>query len=197
MVDTDYRRVMSAADFEAIPADEDDPIDGYYEALIDRNGRIGHEFFEDVNQLKKLTAGQRMLIQLGTFDSQVKNGGLTQFFWNCPDSLFDVGDWIEQLDLPALQAIYDRALEVLVGKKDRWLALRGEWAKGRDNPSWETFQRSYELLDLGWFDEAYFDKRGYNEKQEWVRLSRGLHYDLLTKLAAYVRANRAEFIVGQ
>ena len=151
MTEPDYRCLMSAADFDAMPSDEDYPIDGYYEALIDQNERIDHRFFEDAEQLNKLTAGQRMLIQLGTFDSQVKNGGLTQFFWNCPDSIFDVGDWIERLEAWQLQANYDRALESLVGKKDQWLAVPQEWAKGRDNPNWETFQRSYELLDLGSF----------------------------------------------
>jgi hypothetical protein len=196
MAEADYRRVMSAADFDAIPSDDKYPIDDYYDALIDRNERIGHQFFEDSVQLKKLTPGQRMLIQLGTFDSQVKNGGITQFFWNCPESIFDVADWIELMGVSELQANYERALESLVGKKDQWLVLREEWAKGRDNPSWETFQQTYELLDLGWFDDAYFDKHGYNEKQEWVRQSRGLHHVLLTRLAEYVRNHRAEFIVA-
>lgn len=195
MRDADYRAEMSAAAFEAIPTDPDDPIDGYYDLLIDWNERIDHRFFEERERLQELTRGQRLLIQLGTFDSQVKNGGITQFFWNCPTYIFDVADWIEHLGVPGLQANYDRALETLVGKKDRWLALREEWAKGGDNPNWETFQQTYELLDLGWFDDAYFDKHGYNEKQEWVRQSRGLHHVLLTKLAEYVRTHPSEFIV--
>jgi hypothetical protein len=195
MAEVDYRNAMSALEFNAIPADEAYPIDGYYEALIDRNQRLGHRFFEAVEELKKLTAGQRLLIQLGTFDSQVKNGGITQFFWNRPEYIFDVGDWIEQLGPRELQANYDRALEALVGKKERWLELREEWAKGRDNPSWETFQQTYNLLELSWFDKAYFDKHGYNEKREWVRQARGLHYALLTKVAEYVRTHRSEFIV--
>ena len=195
MSQADYRLPMSASDFEAIPADEDYPIDGYYDALIDGNKRIGHEFFEQPERLKELTAGQRMLIELGAFDSQVSNGGITQFFWNCPESIFDVREWIEQLGVQQLQANYDRALEALVGKKDRWLALREEWVKGRDDPRWEPFQQTYKLLDLGWFDAAYFDKHGYNETREWVRLSRGLHHDLLTRLAEYVRTHPGEFIV--
>jgi hypothetical protein len=195
MAEADYRCVMSPADFDAIPADEDSPIVGYYETLIIGNKRLGPWIFEDVEQLEKLTAGQRMLIQLGTFDSEVNNGGITQFFWNCPEYIFDVGDWIEQMGVRELQANYDRALETLVGKKDRWLALREEWAKGLDNPSWETFQKSYGLLDLGWFDDAYFDKYSYNEKQEWVRQARGLHHVLLTRLAEYVQTHRGEFIV--
>jgi Domain of unknown function (DUF4375) len=194
MAEADRRRVMSASDFDAIPVDADYPIDGYYEALIERNERIGHEVYEQAERFKELTAGQRMLIQLGTFDSQVRNGGVTQFFWNCAESIFDVADWIEQLGVRELQTKYDRALEALVGKKDQWLELRAEWAKGRDSPNWETFQQTYELLDLGWFDKAYFDKCGYNERHEWVVQSRGLHHTLLTRLAEYVRTHRAEFI---
>jgi hypothetical protein len=195
MGDADYRAEMSAAAFDAIPADTEDPIDGLYESLIDRNKRIDHRFFEERAELQKLTRGQRLLIQLGAFDSQVKNGGITQFFWNCPESIFDVADAIEYLGVTELLANYERALEGLVGKKDRWLALREEWAKGKDNPRWETFQKTYELLDLGWFDKAYFDQRGYNERKEWVRFGRGLHHALLTRLAESVRMHRAEFIV--
>jgi hypothetical protein len=194
MADADYLCVMSAAELDAIPADENYPIDGYYEALIDRNERLHHRFFEDAKHLKELTTGQRLLIQLGTFDSQVKNGGITQFFWNCPDSIFDVADWLEYLGPPELQANYERALEALVGKKERWLALREEWAKGGEGPDWELFRQSYELLDLGWFEDAYFDRHGYNERGEWVRQAKGLHHVLLTRLAEYIRQHRAEFI---
>jgi hypothetical protein len=49
-------------------------------------------------------------------------------------------------------------------------------------------------LHLGWFDDAYFDKRGYNEQNEWVVQSRGLHHALLTRLAEYVRTHPTEFI---
>jgi hypothetical protein len=157
MAKADYRCVMSAADFDAIPVDEDYPIDGYYDPLIDRNERIDHRFFEDAEHLQELTIGQRFLIQLGTFDSQVKNGGITQFFWNCPKSIFDVAGWLEYLGVPELHIKYERALESLVGKKDRWLALREEWARGGDNPNWETFQQTYKLLDLAWFEKEYFD----------------------------------------
>src|SRR5579871_980737 len=105
----DSRRFMSVAEFNAIPVDPEYPIDRYYETLIDANERTSHAGYGQPDQLKDLTAGQRMLIQLGIFDSQVKNGGITQFFWNCVGSIFDVGDWIQQLRLSELQANYDRA----------------------------------------------------------------------------------------
>jgi len=80
----DYRRVMSQAEFDAIRQDDEYPIDGYYDALIEENEQLSYKCIEDDGELKKLTSGQRMLIQLATFKSQVSNGGLTQFFWTCP-----------------------------------------------------------------------------------------------------------------
>jgi Domain of unknown function (DUF4375) len=195
MAEVDHRRVMSTAEFDAIPVDDGSLIYGYYEALIDWNDQIGPEVCGQSERFQELTAGQRMLIQLAAFDGQVKNGGITQFFWNRAESIFDVGDWIEFLSVAELQANYDRALEALVGKKDRWLELRAAWTNGRDGPTWESFQKSYELLDLGWFDTAYFDKRGYNERQEWVVHSKGLHHELLTRLVEFIRSRRSEFII--
>src|SRR5438105_15366054 len=66
MAEVDRRRGMSAAEFDAIAADDQYLIDGLYEALIDRNERITHEVYERPERFKELTAGQRMLVQLGT-----------------------------------------------------------------------------------------------------------------------------------
>ena len=190
----DHRKVMTVEEFDAIRADDDYPIDGYYDTLIDRNERIGHDIFERRDRRSELTVGQRMLIELGTFDSQVNNGGITQYFWNCPDSILDVGDWIEQLGSPELKANYGRAVEALVGNKDRWAASKEEWIRGGDYPNWELFRHTYELLDLEWFDRAYFDRYGYDDKGRWVCQNRGLNHDLLMRLAEYIRSHRGEFI---
>lgn len=196
MPEADYRSELSLARFMAIRNHPNDPIDGYYDLLIARNSRLDHTFFEDRERLGVLTPGQRLLIRLGTFDSQVKNGGITQFFWNCPQSIFDMADGVELLGETELLNNYERALEALVGKKDRWLELHEEWAKGGDSPPWEAFQKTYELLNLEWFDTAYFDRQGYDKSGKWVVLSRGLHHSLMTRLAEYVREHPAEFIVG-
>src|SRR5262249_29996697 len=152
--------------------------------------RIEHHHLEDSRSTKELTRGQQLLILLGAFDSQVSNGGVTQFFLDCPGSLFEVADAIEELGAAELVGQYGKALEALVGKKDRWLELRAEWAGAKDNPRWETFQQTYDLLDLGWFDRAYFGQWGHNEKQEWVQFDRGLKQDFLKQLAEYVKAHR-------
>jgi len=55
----DYRADVSPADSESIPVSNDDPIDGFYDALIDGNRRLDHRFFEDSKQLQKLTRRQQ------------------------------------------------------------------------------------------------------------------------------------------
>ena len=72
--------------------------------------------------------------------------------------------------------------------------LRQECYKEAGNPRWEPFRLTYELLDLGWFDNLYFDKRGYNEQNQWLIQQRGLHHPLMKWLAAYIKSHRAEFI---
>jgi hypothetical protein len=124
----------------------------------------------------------------------VKNGGITQFFWNFPEYIFEVRDAIELLGPPELLQNYEKALESLVGRKEGWLKLRQECYLDQSNPDWEPFRKSYDLLDIGWFDKAYFDKRGYNERKEWVIQQRGLHHALLKHLADYVRSYKAELI---
>jgi hypothetical protein len=194
MAPPDRRLTMSVADFANIPMHDSDTIDGYYQALIVGNKHIDDEVYEHMDTFQELTTGQRMLIELATFDSQVKNGGLTQFFWNSFPYCFDVHDWIDLLQLPALRDNYSRALESLVGKKDDWFALREECYKSPDGPRWELFQRTYALLDLGWFDKAYFDSHEVDEDGKWVKKSTGLHHGLLLRLAEYVRQNPREFI---
>jgi hypothetical protein len=182
--------------------DEERLIDGYYETLIAANAKfrgIGKEFprgFEDVNLIKRLTRGQQLLVLLGVFDGQVCNGGVTQFFWNYPEYVFEVRDALDHLGDSELLKNYDRALDALVGKKGRWLELKREWREAGNSPRWETFQETYGLLDLGWFDKAYFGERGYNEKKEWVRVKEGLQRPFLRRLAEYVRLHPEEFIVG-
>jgi hypothetical protein len=196
----DFRAQMSAADFEAIPVDDEYPAHSYYERLIAGNDKfrsIGEEFpggWGDVRLVKRLTRGQQLLVLLAVFDAQVKNGGVTQFFFNRPEYAFEVRDAIAYLGPPELLQNYERALAALLDNQDRWLELRRECYREQDNPSWEPFRQTYELLDLGWFDTAYFDERGYDARDGWVIRQRGFHHALMRRLAEYVKSHRAEFI---
>jgi hypothetical protein len=195
----DYRLALSAAEFDAIPMDDEYPINSYYDKLIAGNTEfkdIGDEYprgYGDIRLIPQLTKGQQLLILLGAFDGQVKNGGITQFFWNYPEYMFEVYDAIEYLGPKELLQNYDKALSSVVGNKDRWLELRQECYQQEGNPRWESFVKTYELLDLEWFDNAYFDKWRYSEKEAVIE-KRGLNHALLKRLAEYVRSHRNEFI---
>jgi hypothetical protein len=196
----DFRSGLRPAEFDAIPINEEYPIDDYYDRLIARNETfrgIDREFpggFTDNKLVQQLTPGQRLLIFAGGFDGEVKNGGITQFFWNCPDWVFEVRDAFEFLGPQELLQLYERAVQTLIGNKDRWLALREQCYSRPEGPDWEPFRKTYDLLDLDWFEHAYFDKRGYNNRGEWDVQERGLNHALLTRLADYVRSHRSEFI---
>jgi hypothetical protein len=70
-------------------------------------------------------------------------------------------------------------LENLIGKQDSWGDLRKLWVDAGANPPWAAFQKSYEVLDVSWFDDAYFET----------------HADvLLRSLIEYVKAHLTEFI---
>lgn len=157
---------------------------GYCERLLFKNEKlldllqqfVGRK--DDPACWNQLTEGQRILYSLAALDGQVKNGGITQFFWNCPDLIFPASDALAALRYSELSVAYEKALESLMGKKDTWLDLRKQSGSDPAN-NWGPFQATYDLLGLNWFDDAYFE--GYGAT-------------LLEMLVKYVQENKAEFI---
>ena len=157
---------------------------GYCRKLLEDNEKLQELLrrfigrFDDPECWSCLTHGQQKLYALGALDGQVKSGGVTQFFWNFPDLIFPASAALADLTMPELAADYEKALESLIDRKDTWLDLR---SRSRNDPGnfWEPFQASYDLLDLTWFDDAYFEKYGL---------------DLVARLVQYVQANRVEFM---
>ena len=62
--------------------------------------------------------------------------------------------------------------------------------------AWEPFQKSYDLLEVGWFDKAYFGERGYNTAGEWVVIREGLSGPFSKRLVAFVKSRPDQFITG-
>lgn len=197
----DYRALLTFEEFAQIEDDQHEPLDPYYDALISDNVRfleIDDNFpggYEDPNFIPHATRGQQLLILLGCFDGQVKNGGITQFFWNFPEFIFEVLDALQEIADPILIEMYQKAVETLLGKRDQWVTLQMQWEQQGENPVWKTFQESYELLDLGWFDDDYFDEWGDKKDGEWTIEKRGLGYDLQRNLIAYIQKNPQQFII--
>jgi Domain of unknown function (DUF4375) len=192
----DYRRRMSAGEFNAIRIKDDDAVFGYFEKLIAKNDKFQPFFTGNAKEwpFADLTKGQRFLIVLNAFDGQIANGGLTQFFWNIPQYVFHVRDAIELFGPRSLLEEYDKAIEKLVGKKERWLELRDQCYSDPENPCWEPFRASYELLDLEKFDNGYLDTWGYDARKRYVRTRRGWNEALLGELVKYIRSHPADFI---
>jgi hypothetical protein len=157
---------------------------GYCEMLLYKNEKLQHLLLQFVSRLddsdcwNQLTQGQRILYPLAAMDGQVKNGGMVQFLWNCPDLICPASDALTALGYSELAAAYEKSLECLFGKKGKWLELRKQ---SSSDPAifWEPFQATYDLLDLNWFDNAYFKQYGPT---------------LIDLLMRYVRENKAEFI---
>lgn len=159
-------------------------LSGYCRKLLEKNEKLQEVLpqfagkFDDPECRNCLTQGQRILYVLSAFDGQVNNGGITQFFWNCPDLIFEVSEALQLLGETELAQAYDKALESLIGNKDEWIQLRSQSSNDPSN-FWEPFQKTYDLLDLSWFDDAYFEKDGPS---------------LVARLVEYVRAHKEEFI---
>jgi hypothetical protein len=159
-------------------------LSGYCEKLLYKNEellQLLNRFagkFDDPDCRNCLTRGQRILYALAVLDGQVHNGGITQFFWNYPDLVAEVSEALQSLGATELAEAYDKALAGLIGKQDDWGELR---RRSSNDPSnfWEPFEQSYDLLDLAWFDDAYFRMYGPS---------------LVQRLVNYVQANKQEFI---
>lgn len=156
---------------------------GFCERLIDNNEKLQEFLRQFVGRLdapecwNQLTQGQRILCSLAALDGEVRNGGITQFFWNCPDMIFPAGESLTALNCSDLSINYEEAVDSLVGNQESWLELR---KKASDDPAnfWEPFQSTYDLLDLNWFDDAYFEQFGPV---------------LIDLLVNYVKENKAQF----
>jgi hypothetical protein len=195
LVVDDYRTPMTRDEFAALSIDPEHPISSLWDPLIDANPRLMAEDFGDAAFLAKVTPGMRLFLVLGVFDGQVCNGGITQFFWNCRATIFAVQNALNELGEMELLAYYDRALDALAGNRTRWQELRAEYARSAPSAdAWQAFRRSYDLLDLSWFDKAYFPERGFNAVGEWVVLREGLSGPFSLRLVEYVRARPGDFI---
>ena len=157
---------------------------GYSDKLLNKNEKLlavlnqfaGHR--DAPGCWNQLTPGQQIFYALNAFNGQVNNGGVTQFFFNCPDLIFPAYDALVALGYAELTTNYEQALERLLGQKERWAELRRQ-ALGNPAEFWETYQTLHEELELDWFDEFYFKQAGA---------------ELVDRLLAYVRGHADEFI---
>jgi hypothetical protein len=175
-------------------------VSGYYDKLIARNERLQEWCRTSGKRLEEpecwdcLTHGQRLLVSLCALDGQVKNGGITQFFWNCPDLVFAVRDALATLGETELLDGYERALATLQKNQGDWAELRKQSSPASGGFRWEAFQESYALLNLDWFDTVYLNGNGQDEQGNSCVQHPGLGSSLLRRLVEYVQTHKEEFI---
>jgi Domain of unknown function (DUF4375) len=134
---------------------------------------------DDPRLWQPITQGQAILFSVEALDAQVNNGGLPQFFWNCSELIFALSDALKVIKATQLLKLYERAVDELIGNKKKWVKLYNQAYEDSSNPNWEPFQKSYDLLNIEWFDDAYFAKQGPA---------------LLKRVVKYVKSHSEEFI---
>jgi hypothetical protein len=189
----DYRVAMTGEEFSQISNDADDPFYEYYIKFYAENERITRLSSHELRE--KLPKGLQLLVFVTIFDGQVCNGGISQFFWNCPDLIADVCDVFVDLDQNELRREYETACETLLGKKENWIKLREEAYRDETNPDWSSFAKTYDLLDLSWFDEKYWET--YDRDSPGLKVTKlGMRTHLLKAMADYVQTHRDDYIVS-
>lgn len=165
-----------------LPRKPDAAFEYLYQVLVEGNEKlmamsekIGCGPYDEPVRLKT-RPGQKVLLLIFRLDSQILNGGMTQFIWNAPLELDGAEKAIKKLKLPELAAHFDKVNDRITEKMDEWIALKQKWNK---KPDWEHFQKTYPLLELEWFDKAYMSK--YRTK-------------LVKSLIAYVLDHKADFV---
>ena len=193
MSSMDCRIVLGEAEFRAIGSrDTTDEYRFYafYDRLIVDNEQAAGLSNEQAKQ--RLTRGQLLLSRVGMFHSQVNNGGIEQFFWNCAELIFDLHDDLALLGVPAAVTAYEKALDALAGEAESWIDLRERWGTAGDSPDFEDFVSSRELLDVEWFNAEFFGERDSTPSPRPRREGLG---DAIARAAiTFVLEHRVDFV---
>jgi hypothetical protein len=107
---------------------------------------------------KKVSPAQEVFLLLYRMDSQILNGGVTQFVWNAPVEFDDARKAMKRLGQSELAELYKKAEDRVEEKMKDYEPL---WVKGHQvggEVGKECFFKTYALLDLKWFDKAYLAK---------------------------------------
>src|SRR5262245_61106162 len=116
-----------------LPRKADAAFEYLYEQLIEKNkpmmalaDKKGCGPYDEPVR-KKVRPAQQVLLLLFRLDSQILNGGVTQFIWNAPFELEDVAKAIKKLGLAELGADYKKVDERLGERIKEWIPLKQKW----------------------------------------------------------------------
>jgi hypothetical protein len=201
MTTEEYRIEMTSEEFSRLRFETNDRFDGilpdrfaaYYVYFFLENKKANRLSIKDIRD--KLSNGLKLLIFASIFEAEVSNGGITQFFWNYPEMIVDIYELFEILGEVELRDNYETACENLTGNEDNWRNLREMAHRDEKDSKWAPFAESYDLLDLGWFDDLYSAKYERESNGEYILKRPGLRTNMLEAIADYVESHPDEFIV--
>lgn len=177
---------MSEAAFERVPVDAEEPAYPLAEVLLWENESIQWD-----TPMDELTAGQRVLRAVSILDSQVNNGGITQFFFNRPEMIPHASEGLRAIGAVDAVEAYDRAVGQVLGEST-WHELT-QRARGDNGIDWGTFSELYQEFDLEWFNDGWFPKREWNG-QSTVVVQHRIAHNVHKCLVEYIRSRPNEFI---
>jgi hypothetical protein len=117
-------------------------------------------------------ASQAVLATIAMLDLQVSNGGLLQFFWNCPGWVDHVPESFRAMGLPTLGDAFERSTAELV-------ARIGTYSEFRKRNSLQAYSEC-----AGEFNFEEFDSAFYRHKDQ-----------VYAKSIAFVAEHLADFVV--
>lgn len=137
----------------------------------------------EVEYFQRLNKPQRVFSLAMQFEGQVDNGGVYQFIWNRPLSMYAMKDALNELNIDTLASDYGNVLKELEKNADDYGKDRQYW----NNPNisqddkWRRFQEGRKYIPAGTKIEEYFYDEAF--KMKWHQL-----------LINYVRQHIDKFI---
>jgi hypothetical protein len=147
-----------------IPRKADDALDYLYQKLIEDNEAIlaladkkGCGYFEKPVR-KKVSPAQEVLLLIYRLDSQILNGGITQFIWNSAGEFDDVEKAIKKLRQLEFARLYKKMADHADSRFEQFepLYVKGHEVGGKIGM--DCFRKTYSVFGLKWFDKEYLSK---------------------------------------
>ena len=123
------------------------------------------EYESDNGFFNALTRGQKIFYCVLTFDGEVDNGGVWQFFFNKPELCFATLESLKELKLDTLAQVYQKCLDEFIGSSDSYSKRKTIFNNDKVNweKRWNSFSEGYEDIKSAKALEDYFYKEEFKK----------------------------------
>lgn len=121
----------------------------------------------------QLNTSQRIYSIMMQMDTQIKNGGVYQFIWNKPGSMYAAREALHFLQIEPLNQDYGQVLKELDENADHFVKDRAIWSDPSvaEETKWKVFQDGRRYIPAGTrIEEYYYSEDFTREFQEAVVL---------------------------